>query len=165
MKECVKCINTTKNPSISINEDGLCNICADYEKKYNKNDLEKEFEFIKKLIKNKKYDAMVAYSGGKDSSAMLYSVKQLGFTPLAFTFDIKFNNLTNNLINKMNKVSQKINVDYEIIDIRPHINDSDKESFEMLAELYEEPITDNLKGVASGKCGFTTLKRISPNFS
>ena len=32
IRECKKCINTTANPSITIGEDGLCNVCRDYSK-------------------------------------------------------------------------------------------------------------------------------------
>ena len=88
VKECRICINNTKNPSIKINDDGICNICEHYNKYFKRSDIETEKEFIKTFITNKKYDCMVGLSGWKDSSAMLYTVKELGFTPLAFSFKL-----------------------------------------------------------------------------
>ena len=55
IRECKKCINTTANPSITIGEDGLCNVCRDYSKKFNQETLDNELEFLKTLIKNEKY--------------------------------------------------------------------------------------------------------------
>ena len=34
MKMCKNCINTTNNPSITIDESGLCNVCKDYKDKF-----------------------------------------------------------------------------------------------------------------------------------
>lgn len=45
IRECKKCINTTANPSITIGEDGLCNVCRDYSKKFNQETLDNELEF------------------------------------------------------------------------------------------------------------------------
>ena len=50
IKECKICVNTTINPSIKINSEGICNICEHYNKYFNKEDLEKELEFIKSFI-------------------------------------------------------------------------------------------------------------------
>ena len=86
MKICKQCINSTNNPSVTIDEEGICNVCRDYERKYDENKLNEELEFLKSFIDNdKEFNSMVALSGGKDSSAMLYSVNELGFKPLAFT--------------------------------------------------------------------------------
>ena len=83
MKMCKRCINTTNNPSITIGEDGLCNVCRDYEKKYDVGILDHELEFLRTFITSgNSNNCMVALSGGKDSSAMLYSVKELGFNPI-----------------------------------------------------------------------------------
>lgn len=92
IKECKRCLNNTKNPTINIGKNGLCNICSLYLKNFNKNVLKKELNFLKTLIgsRKSKYDAMVGISGGKDSTAILYTVKEMGFNPLAFTFDIGY---------------------------------------------------------------------------
>src|SRR3989338_121500 len=90
--ECKKCVNTTKSPTITINKKWLCNVCALYEKNFDKKLLKKELKFFKSMIgtENGKHDIMVGVSGGKDSTAALFTTKQMGFSPLAFTFDIGY---------------------------------------------------------------------------
>lgn len=134
--ECSNCINTSKNPSIIINNNGLCNVCENYRKNFKKNDLKKELAFLKTFIAGEKYDVMVGISGGKDSATTLYSIKEMGFTPLAFTFDIGYEK--NLFLNKARAVAKSIGVDYKIIDIRKYISKNNKKSFEMMADLYDE---------------------------
>lgn len=142
--ECKKCINTDSNPTITINGDGMCNVCTDYDKHFDPRSLAKEFETIKSFITGKPYDAMVACSGGKDSSAMLASVKSMGFSPLAFTFDIGFNNFTPSLKAKINTVAANIGVKHEIIDVHEYVGPVERKSFEMMAELYENEESEEL---------------------
>lgn len=138
-EECKICINTTKNPSIHIDENGICSVCNHFNEYFNKQDLDKELKFIKEFITNKKYDCMVGLSGGKDSSAMLYTVKQMGFTPLAFSFKAGYNEMTNTVKEKIDRITQNMDVDYEIIDIHKHISDVDKSCFEKMGEVYDKP--------------------------
>ena len=97
------------------------------------------------LIKNEKYDCMVGLSGGKDSSAMLYTVKKLGFTPLAFSFEIGYNKMTNSVKEKIKRITNNLNVDYERINIHKYISETDKECLKMMADLYDEPVTEELQ--------------------
>ena len=145
IKECKICVNTTINPSIKINSKGICNVCEHYNKYFNKEDLEKELEFIKKFIKDEKYDCMVGLSGGKDSSAMLYTTKKLGFTPLAFSFEIGYNEMSDSVKAKIKRITQKLEVDYETIDINNYMSSVDKECLEKMSDLYEQPLTDEFK--------------------
>ena len=143
MKMCKRCINTTNNPSITIGDDGICNVCKDFEKNYDEKVLDKELEFLRKFIrKEKTNNCMVALSGGKDSSAMLYSVKELGFNPLAFTFEIGYNILTDSLKDKINRVCRNIGVKHEYIDVHSYVTDVDRECFKLTAEMYDKPITN-----------------------
>lgn len=145
IKECKICVNTTINPSIKINSEGICNVCEHYNKYFNKEDLDKELEFIKSFIKSEKYDCMVGLSGGKDSSAMLYTAKKLGFTPLAFSFEIGYNEMSDSVKTKIKNITQKLDVDYETIDINNYMSDIDKECLEKMSDLYEQPMTDEFK--------------------
>lgn len=139
---CSNCINTTANPSITINNKGLCNVCDIYFKNFKKSNLKKELTFLKTFITGKKYDAMVGISGGKDSASTLYSVKKLGFSPLAFTFDIGY---TDNIFSKAKLVAKKIGVDHKIINIKKYISKNNKRSFELMADLYDKKETPKLK--------------------
>ena len=141
MAMCKKCINTTNNPAITIDEDGLCNVCRDYENRFDEKKLDKELEFLKKIINsNDKYNCMVALSGGKDSSAMLYSIKKFGFKPIAFTFKIGYNILSESLKEKIDRVCKNIGVKHEYIDMHPYVTNVDKECFKLTAEMYDKPV-------------------------
>ena len=57
MKMCKRCINTTNNPSITIDEEGICNVCRDYETKFDEKKLDEFVKFLEsKLNRNKLSD-------------------------------------------------------------------------------------------------------------
>lgn len=146
-RECKQCLNTTKNPLVKIGKNGLCHVCDMYEKGKDSSKLERELEILKGFIGKGKgrYDAMVGISGGKDSSATLYTVKEMGFSPLAFTFDVGY--YPEHTFDRAHEVAQKLHVDYEKISIRHSVSDHDKASYRKTVELYELPngeATNNL---------------------
>lgn len=145
IKECKRCLNTTKNPTIKINKDGLCNICALYLKNINKGVLTKELDFSKSFIGSGsgKYDAMVGISGGKDSTATLHTVKQMGFTPLAFTLDIGY--YPKHTFLRAKQVASKLETDYTRIPIQKYIRENDKLSYKKTADLFDKPETEETK--------------------
>ena len=142
--ECSCCINTVQNPSITIGNDGLCNVCREYQSNFNRETLKDELQTIKKFISNDKYDCMVGLSGGKDSTAMLRSVLNLGFHPLAFSFQIYYNNIGDDVKKKIKSIAQKLNVDYEIIDIVEYINETDRACFRGMADVYDKVMSNEL---------------------
>ncbi len=85
---CSRCPNDTRNPIIDVHG-GLCRLCQQFDHHYNPADLVREREFVQDLRGTGagRHDAMVGVSGGKDSTAALAQVIELGFTPLAFTLD------------------------------------------------------------------------------
>lgn len=93
---CTKCVLPENKPDIFLDDEGVCNICRDYEK--TKEDggknvyLETEFTKMLKMYKGYgKHDCLVMCSGGKDSTAALYYMKKrYRLNPLAFTFDHGF---------------------------------------------------------------------------
>lgn len=101
VKRCRKCVMPESPGVIDFDENGICNLCREYE------DVEKEacgfgdlsakekMDILKKKVskfKNKgEYDCAVAVSGGKDSIMTLHiAVKQLGLKPLAIFIDNGF---------------------------------------------------------------------------
>ncbi|MDD4939501.1 MAG: 7-cyano-7-deazaguanine synthase [Candidatus Omnitrophica bacterium] len=93
---CKKCVLPENKPDILLNEKGICNICAEYEKtkdlEENNRALETDFIKMLNLYKSEgEYDCLVMCSGGKDStSALYYMKKRYKLNPLAFTFDHGF---------------------------------------------------------------------------
>lgn len=91
---CKNCLMHSGIPNITINEEGICSDCVDYEqekqeisreelKKY-----EKQMEELVKSVKkrNNSYDALVLFSGGKDSTKLLEIAKETyGLKTLAFS--------------------------------------------------------------------------------
>jgi len=81
MKRCLKCILPENYPRITFDENGICNYCNSFDKKWKKYDWESKGVEIENLIKkvklkNRRYDCIVPVSGGKDSSYTLYICTQ-----------------------------------------------------------------------------------------
>jgi hypothetical protein len=93
---CKRCVLPEYKPHIYLNEEGLCNICVDFDKRKNSGQRTKllESELTKVLAKYRgkgKYDCLVMCSGGKDSTSSLYYIKKkYKLNPLVFTFDNGF---------------------------------------------------------------------------
>lgn len=93
---CSRCILLSDFPHIHFDESGVCNYCREWDRKwkgYNFENAEKSlikiFDSVKRL--NRKYDCLVPYSGGRDSSYVLYLVtKKYKMNPLAVTFNNGF---------------------------------------------------------------------------
>jgi hypothetical protein len=137
-KECRRCINSSVNLSNSINKAGLCDVCAAYEANFSKEHLKKEMKFLMSLKGSGKgkYDALVGISGGKDSTAMLYEVKKMGFTPYAFTLDTGY--YPKHIFRRAKLVAEELGVDHSRIDARKYMRPVDRQSFRKTADLYDE---------------------------
>lgn len=140
---CKKCVNSSKNKFITIGEDGFCNVCREYNEKFKAEKLREEEEFLKRFITGKNYDIMVGISGGKDSSATLYTIRQMGFSPLAFTFKIGY--LSESVYVRASKVANQMSIKHEIIDINEYVSDTDRKCMELMADLYDEEDSEDLK--------------------
>lgn len=95
---CARCVLSENKPDVWLDERGVCNICAEFEKN-NPRGVRPgplESDFIKTLSRYRgrsKYDCLVMCSGGKDSTMSLYYMKKrYKVNPLAFTFDHGFEN-------------------------------------------------------------------------
>lgn len=119
MKRCICCIIPETFPGIDFNSVGVCSLCTKFkEKKSFIPSLEKlkiKLDGIineNRSIKNR-YDALVAFSGGKDSTFLIYTLKQkYNLNLLAFTFDNGF--MAEDSFLNMRKVLEKLNVDHII---------------------------------------------------
>jgi len=98
MKICNRCILPESFPGISFDADGVCNYCHRDESALRKSPARKQ-EYRKRLdqliadVKGRAplYDAIMAYSGGKDSSYTLNILREhYGLRAVAFTFDNHF---------------------------------------------------------------------------
>lgn len=115
---CNKCILDSNIPRISFDQNGVCNFCEEYFRKESisptkyENSKKSEFlKIIKKGSRKSRYDCLCLYSGGKDSTNMLYNlVSRLKLRVLAFTLDNWF--LSPQTYNNIKKVVSALNVDH-----------------------------------------------------
>lgn len=119
---CRNCGLSNKLPSSRIDSSGLCKYCRDWKKQNNyaekREDFRREFE---RLIGNVKqdnnkgtYDAILALSGGKDSTYALYVIKKMyNLNVLAITFDNNF--LSPHSFDNIKTVVNRLGVDHLIV--------------------------------------------------
>ncbi len=96
---CVRCVNNDYVlPGLEFDEDGVCAFCQCYEKVPDSGPVHggtiTDAELLKMSENNQgRFDVMVLYTGGKDSSYLLwYLAKKLGLRVLAATWDLPFTN-------------------------------------------------------------------------
>lgn len=91
--QCTKCLLPTDYLNIKINKDGVCNHCLSFQETNYLGD-KKLLEVIQgplSLNSSKKYNCVVGFSGGRDSTYLLwYVVKVLKLKPLAVFSDDLF---------------------------------------------------------------------------
>lgn len=100
LRVCSRCIYDERVPSISFDDNGVCNYCHQVDDmkemfgtgtEKGKITLENTIEAIKRDGRGKRYDCVIGVSGGTDSSYMLYMAKEYGLRPLAVHYDNTWN--------------------------------------------------------------------------
>lgn len=117
VKVCQKCVNDSSVPQITFSSNGICNYCSYYDKiqsTITDYDLLKTL-WLKRIEKYKgmgEYDALVGFSGGKDSSYILYQLKNKYKLKIkAWTLDNGF--LTKKSKERINEIIDQLGIDYE----------------------------------------------------
>lgn len=93
---CTRCILSTSFPGIQYDEDGVCNFCRNEmyfttENRCISNAREKIQELLHEKTGKGQYDAVMCYSGGKDSTyTLMLAVRQYNLKVLALTVDNGF---------------------------------------------------------------------------
>ena len=90
---CKKCLTPNSRPRVVFDDNGICNACSNSKKKLvinwdeRLNEFQALIEPIKKTNAHYKYDCIVPWSGGKDSSTIAYKLKfEHGLNPLLVTY-------------------------------------------------------------------------------
>ena len=92
VKRCTKCILPIDYPGINFREDGVCSFCADFRQ----TDWKVQRSILDDIVQQarssgSKYQAVVPFSGGKDSSYVLYYMRKIcNLRVLALNFDNAF---------------------------------------------------------------------------
>jgi tRNA(Ile)-lysidine synthase TilS/MesJ len=122
MKRCSRCALPETFPGISFDEEGICSVCRDYdaskqEDPSNEDLLQKFEQIIEETRGRGEYDALVAYSGGKDSTYLIHKLQEkYGLSILAFTLDNGF--MPAHTFRNMTHVVEKLNVDHLVLKLR-----------------------------------------------
>jgi len=95
VRRCKKCLIPETEQTVTFDADGVCNMCAVAKERDEDVDWDarrQEFEDILDQFRGKyRYDAIVPFSGGKDSSWVAYTlVRKYGLKVLLATFDSHF---------------------------------------------------------------------------
>lgn len=122
---CSRCTLDAIIPGIHFDEKGICNYCHlhdELEKQYpldeiGKSNLHRLLDKIKSAGKNKKYDCIVGFSGGCDSTYTLYSAKKFGLRILAVNFDDGWGSKIAE--ENMKRAVEKLNIDFRQIKVEP----------------------------------------------
>lgn len=114
---CSRCVLPVSFPGISFNEEGACSQCLRYIGVKNHKSLKAKFNnkfngILSGLEIKGPYDALMAYSGGKDSTYTLrLLVEKYQLRVLAVTFDHGF--ISNGAIENIEKIINHLQVDHE----------------------------------------------------
>jgi glucosamine--fructose-6-phosphate aminotransferase (isomerizing) len=93
LRRCSRCVLPETFPFITFGESGVCSYCRHYRPRYGAMDpTESRRAFIRSLEQYRRDegepDALVAFSGGRDSSFGLHLIKrEFGLNPVTFTYD------------------------------------------------------------------------------
>jgi tRNA(Ile)-lysidine synthase TilS/MesJ len=115
LRTCKNCTLNDKIFSVRINEDGICNYClqgsaASGAAREDVTDAEKRLTEAFSRHTDCPYQVLLAYSGGKDSTFTLYTLrKKYGVSVLALTFDNGF--LTEQCRKNIHEVTARLGVD------------------------------------------------------
>lgn len=171
----------TTDSKIEFDENGVCDHCRNFDKKIkpfwkpNQERLD-ELENIAKKIrakgKGKKYDCILALSGGVDSCYLAYVVKEImHLRPLAFVVDTGWNlDVANENIEKMVKqlqldlhievVDQREMMDLQLAYFKSSISSCDQpQDHAIFASLYNYAVKHNIKYILTGSNNSTEFIR------
>jgi len=136
-KSCHFCLNDHTVKHIKLDNNHKCNFCNTYDKYYEKlhnyNELEKLF--LKKIDNSDghEYDVAVGFSGGKDSTYVLYKlVKDYNLKVYAYTLDNGF--LSDEAKKRIDDIVKDLNVVHEYV----------KCDMELLKKIYKNIVSKYL---------------------
>lgn len=130
LRVCANCVLPETFPGIRFNDQGVCNLCLDFEgvegRQRRKTEYRGRFEALVKEYKGRgNYDVLMCYSGGKDSTQTLTILKEkYSLSILAVSFDNGF--LSNQAPQNIQTVVEKLGIDHIFF----------KPRFDMLTKIF-----------------------------
>lgn len=119
---CKTCLIPVNYPGgIHFDDDGVCDICREYETYKDKAlgyfKTPGDFDRVVKRAqetKRSKYNCLMLYSGGKDSSYVLHRLVDMGLKVLAFTFDNGY--ISETAFENIERTTKLLKVDHIVLD-------------------------------------------------
>lgn len=141
IRRCTRCILPENYPNIDFDQEGVCRVCREFEGKYGNIDWGRRGRDLDRILDRYrgrgrgKYDCMVPFSGGKDSTYTLWLMKnKYGMKPLAFNFDNGFGHPDAQMF--VRKGAEKLGVDlYTYTPSRDLLNRVYKRALEQTGEF------------------------------
>jgi N-acetyl sugar amidotransferase len=126
MKRCTRCLLPETYPDLVFDANGQCNVCLAYDERWANHDFMASAAELRKIFlaaskrKRGKYDCLVPFSGGKDSTYALYLCTRVyNLKPLAMNFNNWFQSPGTNQL--MDKVVGTLGVDLRRVAIDPNV--------------------------------------------
>lgn len=123
MIRCSRCILPEDFPNIRFDSYGVCNYCRAWDKKWKHFDYHKSEQELIKIFdaaraKKRQYDCLIPYSGGRDSSYVVYLCKnKYKLKPLLVTFNNLF--MSSFAMENINSTIQRLGVDHVMVTYKP----------------------------------------------
>lgn len=137
MKRCTKCVLPDTFPGIQFDDEGVCNFCRSFRGiERLKKSMEKYRGKFERLLEQKKrkggYDAIMAFSGGKDSTYTMAVLKrEYDMSILALTMDNGF--ISPKSLENSRNVVEGLGIDHIIY----------KPRMDLLSQLYMHDLHGN----------------------
>lgn len=178
---CSNCIMDTTDSKIVFDEKGVCDHCntyyndilPDWQPSKNKDfDLKKLSAKIREEGKGKKYDCIIGFSGGVDSSYLAYIAKEkMNLRPLIYTVDTGWNLQV--AVENMKKIVKSLDLDMysevvnwdemrdlQIAFLKSQVPYQDlPQDHAIFAGLYNYAVKNNIKYVLTGSNNSTEVVR------
>ncbi len=118
MRRCKRCVLPESFPGVRLDEEGVCQYCRRFDaQRYRRRreQVRRRFEALAAEMADRPgFHAIVAWSGGKDSTYTLWLMKEkYHLRPLAFTFDNGF--VAERAFRNMRLVSDRLGIDHIIV--------------------------------------------------
>lgn len=116
---CTRCVMDTSDPLIQFDQNGHCNLCADFLKnrvgviasaQENGVAIEKLMDIVRKRGRGRRYDCVVGVSGGVDSSYTCALAAEHGLRVLAVHLDNGWDSVT--AVGNIRNLVRKLDLDY-----------------------------------------------------
>ena len=159
---CKKCILHSKVPGVVINEDGLCTACHDYkpgkdqkvddmvQKRTNQMFTKKMYKLFEEVKQQHNiYDAVVLYSGGKDSTFLLDMMKNK-YKLNVIAFAVMHPLVPERASMNVDEITRKLKVDV----VKLNMDDSIHKRFMKFGLLNAHKYNFDIESIGCRLCGF-----------